>query len=645
VLATLVGARAVVNVWLQGVTSPAWEALVNVVPEQSQDQVRAFLAGGPGQTGTAIAGLLALAGSQELDPRVVAGLGVLVAVITVVVAWRIRRSYTGALVEAMRAGRPTVFEGPPVEGHPIVVATDGQAVALAIGAASDPDVRRRRLAVEVLGEDVGDGRVADVLAQHLHDEDALIRAHAVRGLARAGRLSDDARSAALADPDPAVRLAGVEVDPRGPDPADAALLERATWDANPAVAAAASARLLGGPARSGAADRLAALLADPDPAVRATAVAQLRSAPPADAARLGRRALEDEDGRVRATAMQTLAGVAPDEVAAAALRDLVAEGHRRDVALDVLEGLDLGPVTDELSTIAEAHRARALDALALATPIPRGDPADELLRRALLERGRADGVVALSAWSLRAPDGDPIRLAIGGLGSAEPPTRATALETLEATSVHARVAPILALWDDTPEESTPPRTDWLDPIDADPDPTIRACVELVRATQNEGDEMARTRTSMSPMERVLALRGIALFAELTTADLRRLADIAEERAFAAEDVVSVEGEIGDELHLVVEGTILVTRGSRDAATVLAHRGAGEVVGEMSLITGQPRVASLVAEGDVRTLRIGRRDFESMIRERPDVALGVMRVLAQRLDVETRDRTEHAGGSR
>jgi hypothetical protein len=343
--------------------------------------------------------------------------------------------------------------------------------------------------------------------------------------------------------------------------------------------------------------------------------------------------------------MRTLAGVAPEEVVAVALRDLAAEGHRRELALDVLDGLELGPITDELSTIAEAHRARALEALALAAPIPRGEPADELLRRALLERGRADGAVSLSVWSLLAPDGDAIRLAIDGLWSAEPRSRGTALETLEATSVHARVAPILALWDDIPEASTAPRTDWLEPIDADPDPTIRACVELVRATQNGGDEMARTRTSMSPMERVLALRGIALFAELTTGDLRRLADIAEERAFAAEDVVSVEGEIGDELHLVVDGTILVTRGSRDAATVVAYRGAGEVVGEMSLITGHPRVASLVAEDDVRTLRIGRRDFESMIRERPDVALGVMRVLAQRLDVETRDRTEHAGGAR
>ena len=62
---------------------------------------------------------------------------------------------------------------------------------------------------------------------------------------------------------------------------------------------------------------------------------------------------------------------------------------------------------------------------------------------------------------------------------------------------------------------------------------------------------------------------------------------------------------------------------------------GDVVGEMSIITRNPRVASLIAEDDVRTLRIGRQEFESMIRERPDVSLAMMRVLAERLSAETR----------
>ena len=132
------------------------------------------------------------------------------------------------------------------------------------------------------------------------------------------------------------------------------------------------------------------------------------------------------------------------------------------------------------------------------------------------------------------------------------------------------------------------------------------------------------------MERVLFLRKVSLFADLGPSDLERVAEITQERGYADGESIAVEGELGEDLHIVVEGTIRVTRSADGAARELARRGPGEVVGEMSLLTRSPRIASLVADGVVRTIRIGYREFESMLRERPDVALGVMRVLAQRL---------------
>jgi CRP-like cAMP-binding protein len=51
---------------------------------------------------------------------------------------------------------------------------------------------------------------------------------------------------------------------------------------------------------------------------------------------------------------------------------------------------------------------------------------------------------------------------------------------------------------------------------------------------------------------------------------------------------------------------------------------------MAVITSQPRMAGLVARGDVRVLSIARPQFESILRERPETALGVIRVLCQRL---------------
>lgn len=138
--------------------------------------------------------------------------------------------------------------------------------------------------------------------------------------------------------------------------------------------------------------------------------------------------------------------------------------------------------------------------------------------------------------------------------------------------------------------------------------------------------MARARASMPAMERVLFLRKVPLFEALAPADLHAIAQVAEEDTFTDGDFLAVEGEVGDALHIIVSGAVRVDRNG----SVIAMRGSGEVVGEMSLITRGPRIASLVADGDVRTIRIGRHAFESMVHDRPDIAIGVMRVLAERL---------------
>ena len=106
--------------------------------------------------------------------------------------------------------------------------------------------------------------------------------------------------------------------------------------------------------------------------------------------------------------------------------------------------------------------------------------------------------------------------------------------------------------------------------------------------------MGRSRTTMSPMERVLALRTIPLFQDLSTADLRRLADLADERAFADGEVISSEGEIGDELHLVLDGTV--------QTVVLASAWAGAALGvvlSLAWISAPRWLQAVTSVGPVR----------------------------------------------
>ena len=145
-------------------------------------------------------------------------------------------------------------------------------------------------------------------------------------------------------------------------------------------------------------------------------------------------------------------------------------------------------------------------------------------------------------------------------------------------------------------------------------------------------------TTLSDMERVLFLRNVPLFADLSPQDLRRIADIAHEQCFVEGEVVAGQGEAGDELHIVVDGEVRVLRRESAAGpdVELARRSRGDVVGEMALITRKPRIASVVAAGNVRTLRVGRAAFEGVLRERPETAIAVIHILSARLAERTHD---------
>jgi hypothetical protein len=299
----------------------------------------------------------------------------------------------------------------------------------------------------------------------------------------------------------------------------------------------------------------------------------------------------------------------------------------REAALRALARLDLGGREASVRAFVAACAAEAARDEALAAAVPPDEGAAGLLRDALVARARAKGRSALHGLSLLSADPGAVRSAIDSLDARDPGQVANALETIEATADASLARPILALWE--PGEPTAPREpiDWMERASADDDAFIAACAEAAMDERRGGDGVRnRAEASMPAIERVLFLRRVPLFDELAPADLGAIAEVAQERSFVDGEILASEGELGDELLIVASGTVRVEAGGSE----IARRGRGEVVGEMSLITRGPRIASLVADGDVRAIRIGRREFESMIHDRPDIAIGVMRVLAQRL---------------
>lgn len=127
-------------------------------------------------------------------------------------------------------------------------------------------------------------------------------------------------------------------------------------------------------------------------------------------------------------------------------------------------------------------------------------------------------------------------------------------------------------------------------------------------------------------EKVLFLKGIDLFSVIPGAELVGVALVTEEVEHREGEVLFREGEIASKLYLVLEGKVRVTKGTR----VLAELGEREVVGEMALLDAAPRSATVSAATDVSLLELDRDPFEQIMKERPEIGRGIIKVLTRRL---------------
>jgi hypothetical protein len=159
---------------------------------------------------------------------------------------------------------------------------------------------------------------------------------------------------------------------------------------------------------------------------------------------------------------------------------------------------------------------------------------------------------------------------------------------------------------------------------SDSDPLVR---EAAQRSLDGGSDM-KVLPTLSIMERILFLQRVPMFSELPPVELKQVAAVAWENFYTEGDLIARQGETGDAMFIIVDGEVKVY--AEESHEELAKRGPGEYVGEMSIISHEPRMASLQASGDVRMLCIGQKEFEGIIRERPETSLAVMRELIERL---------------
>ena len=140
-------------------------------------------------------------------------------------------------------------------------------------------------------------------------------------------------------------------------------------------------------------------------------------------------------------------------------------------------------------------------------------------------------------------------------------------------------------------------------------------------------------TTLSTIEKVIFLKEVSVFNEMTVAQLRSLAGIAEEVNFEDDAVIFKEGDSGDTLYVVVNGRVGLERtaeGKSESVARLATLESRQYFGEMSIFDQAPRSASAIAIGQTLLLSIRREPLIALVEGDPSLALELIGVLSQRL---------------
>ena len=675
-LATAVAVSFSQQVVQRSISNAAWSALYTVVPSERRPQVLAFMDGVPGQLGVSLSGVLLLAAgtiaAASLTPVFVLGLATALLCTWVVVL--VRRRYGAALVQTLRAGLgEQVLEGGPGLA---AMGRDQTVKGELVIALSDPMPAVRIMAADLLGR-LGDSSSAAAIEPLLTDEDPAVRAAAVRALTTcrpAGGTGAGCATGRTMRRPPCARSWRW----RSPLPAKTSSPTRSSMGcsaptiqpiARPALAAAARVRppRLAGLASAG--------LADPSARVRAAAAEAFAPALHAEgtdepaALALLVAALDDDALPVRRAAAQTLAG---HDLAATTLVEVLETGSERaqEAAVRGLEGTGdegIEPVRAwarervARMTSLRTHAAALGTRVADETNGASDDASLDFLRGLIARRGRRTEAQLLTAVAtLGAPEATG--LLRRSLRAPDPDVRAQAIEAIDALGDRELARDVVRLLDTELPTTREATDDALRMLGEDPDPWIRALAlraigdrmtrtyealvaratsdpdPIVRATAATmpsvgGPPVTETSRTLGELDRMVVLRRVPLFSELDPEDLQRIAATAQERLYPAGEALVREGDFGDELIVIVSGTVSISKLDGESERFLRTYEAGDHIGELAVLRDRPRAATVIADVDVRGLCIGGEALRAILQERPEAAMAMLATLAERISYQ------------
>jgi HEAT repeat protein len=694
-MASAIGARATREMLENALAGEVRNLSYNSLPFRFRGSLRALLEGMVFYAAMSTAGLALLLAGRDAPHFVLIALGLAAALLYIAANWRVRDAYLDSLVEGLREGRLDLdvvrrsVEGGEAaqvaeqwermvreEAHPSRVSLEIPGMLaerglveplLRVAARGHPAVRIACLdALAGHWDEIPPAEVTEVVCAGLESDDPAVRLASARaaGLRVApSEAVDRALERALDDPEAAVRAEAARasgavgrrvlvamaassdvrtalaaLERLGPDDVGAGL-ERLD-DPDPALHAAALRCALAAPERLDL-ERLERELEHGDPAVRAAAAALAAArADPGAIALLGR-SLDDRALRVREIAAS---GLARHGEAGVAVAERALTGGRlwtAEAALTALAAVGSARAREALHRAFEQGVRRAWLASATHRSAPAGESlALRFMRAALGDVGRRAQEIALRALE-RIEDPAIVRSVLKALRSGAPRARADALEVLSNLGERESAQLLALLLESTPLEEKLDAAARSLALPAGP----AAALQLVRDDPDRwlqlayachaaeidapsGDAIAE---EMRTMERLLALRNVALFAHLTLDQLDAVASFLEEMQYLEGETIVREGETGEHLYVLLDGEVQAVKNrGTPRETLLNVMRPPSYFGEIAILDRAPRSATVIASADSRVLRLGGERFEELILQAPEIAFEVFRVLTARL---------------
>ncbi len=145
----------------------------------------------------------------------------------------------------------------------------------------------------------------------------------------------------------------------------------------------------------------------------------------------------------------------------------------------------------------------------------------------------------------------------------------------------------------------------------------------------ESESRREHKQSEEVERRVQALENVELFRRLTADERRELAERMRVAPFVRGEALTKQGAEAHWLYIVIEGEAEVQVAINGKSEKVATLGGGDFFGEMGLMTGEARSATVVAETDVLCYRLDKQAFQQILSRRPEIAEDISNVLARR----------------